>query len=403
MNGVGDGLASAVQSVQVFTTPAAPALGAIVAGDETLAVGFTAAGDGGSPITGYEYSTDGGATWRTRVSGTIASPLLITSESGAGASTLTNAMIYAVQLRAVNVAGSGAASETVLAAPRGTPSAPTAMTVAAGDGALVVTFTSSDDRRLADHGHRVSARRHRRVDRSWIAGEPAHRGRADQRPAVLDRRPRPQRRRAGCCVGESAGNTEDRARARPQAYWRPAVPARSPSPGPSRRSMEELPSPAYTVSLYLQATGGTAIGTCTTQGLLTCTASELTNGTTVYADVAAANDAGAGAPSSPRLALTPLAVPQVAIESITPGANDLSIAVDVIDDGGAPITAFEYQLGGGNWLSAHSATNPVHHLRSHHRSRVLGQHQGDHRGRHRRRFRRQCQRCRTPRRLPRRR
>ena len=118
------------------------------------------------------------------------------------------------------------------------------------------------------------------------------------------------------------------------------------------------PIAGYTVSLYLQATGGIAIATCTTQGLLTCTASELTNGTTVYADVAAANDAGAGAPSSPRLALTPLAVPQVAIESITPGANDLSIAVDVIDDGGAPITAFQYQLDNGNWLPAPSATSP---------------------------------------------
>ena len=85
VNGVGAGPASDPQSVQVFTTPAAPALGAIVAGDETLAVGFTAAGDGGSPITGYEYSTDGGATWRTRVSGTIGTPLLITTESGAGA------------------------------------------------------------------------------------------------------------------------------------------------------------------------------------------------------------------------------------------------------------------------------------------------------------------------------
>ena len=146
VNGVGDGPASDPQSVEVFTTPAAPALGAIVAGDETLAVGFTATGDGGSPITGYEYSTDGGATWRSRVSGTTGTPLLITTESGAGASTLTNATIYAVQLRAVNAAGAGAASETVLAAPRGTPSAPTAMNVAAGDGALVVTFTSGDDR-----------------------------------------------------------------------------------------------------------------------------------------------------------------------------------------------------------------------------------------------------------------
>ena len=57
----------------------------------------------------------------------------------------------------------------------------------------------------------------------------------------------------------------------------------------------------YTASLHDQAAGGTVIGTCTTNGLLTCAVTGLTNGTTVYVDVVAEN-AEALAQPAPRLA-----------------------------------------------------------------------------------------------------
>ena len=114
----------------------------------------------------------------------------------------------------------------------------------------------------------------------------------------------------------------------------------------------------YTVSVHDQATGGTVIGTCTTNGALSCAVIGLTDGTTVYVDVVAENAASVGSPSSPRLARTPLSTPQVTIASVITGAHDFSVAVNVVDGGGAPITAFEYQLDGGDWTTAPTATSP---------------------------------------------
>ncbi len=67
-------------------------------------VQFTAPSDsGGSTITNYEYSTDGGANWVTPSPVITASPLIISSG-------LTNCTTYSIKLRAVNAAGSGSAS-----------------------------------------------------------------------------------------------------------------------------------------------------------------------------------------------------------------------------------------------------------------------------------------------------
>ncbi|MDQ1424280.1 MAG: hypothetical protein QOD72_1778, partial [Acidimicrobiaceae bacterium] len=142
VNSVGNGPTSDPETFQPFARPDAPALGAVTAGDQTLTVAFTAGSDGGSTILNYEYSTDGGATWRT--AGTTASPLTISVESGNGAM-LTNGTVYAVQLRAVNAAGSGAASASSLAAPHGAPSAPTLVSAVPGDGKLAITFTTGSD------------------------------------------------------------------------------------------------------------------------------------------------------------------------------------------------------------------------------------------------------------------
>ena len=65
---------------------------------------FTApTNDGGSSITNYEYSTDGGSNWITPSPAITTSPLIISSG-------LTNCTSYQLQLRAVNISGSGAAS-----------------------------------------------------------------------------------------------------------------------------------------------------------------------------------------------------------------------------------------------------------------------------------------------------
>jgi large repetitive protein len=88
-------------------TPLAPTHLHVTAGDNSAVVSFTVpARSGTSAITGYEVSTDGGATWH---------PLATTGSGSTRTATLTdlsNGTRYPLQVRAVNDSGSGAASST---------------------------------------------------------------------------------------------------------------------------------------------------------------------------------------------------------------------------------------------------------------------------------------------------
>lgn len=356
VNAVGAGEPTPIEDVDVFTTPGAPGLGAIVPGDGTLSVSFASGGDGGSAITTYQYSTDGGVTWRTRTTGTVGSPLLITVESGSGAPSLTNAELYAVQLRAVNAAGTGAASETKLVAPRGAPAAPTGLVVDAGNGSLVLTFTPG-----ADNGSSITAYEYQLDGGSWVdAGSLSSPitiiGLANgvEYDVVL---------RARNAIGAGAGSTIESSTPRTT----PGAPGAVEAVGSSHEVAVEWSAPAsdggaeiigYTASLWSQASGGVLLGSCIINGATSCAVSGLVDGVTVYADVVAINAAGSGSHSSPRVAATPLSVPSVEIASITPSASALSVAIDIHDVGGAPITAYEYQLDGGDWHSAPSTSSP---------------------------------------------
>ena len=81
--------------------PAAPTLTGITAGNEYVSVQFVAGVNGGSPITGYQYSLDGGMTWHANG---VASPMLIPG--------LVNGTSYTVELRAVNAAGTSSVSNS---------------------------------------------------------------------------------------------------------------------------------------------------------------------------------------------------------------------------------------------------------------------------------------------------
>ena len=128
VNAVGAGAASTPVTVTPATVPGAPAIvGDTVAGsDAQLSAAFTApASDGGSAVIRYQYSTDGGATWRDRAdAATTASPVVITSLSSDGVTPLVNGTTYYVELRAVNAIGAGTASAVAEGIATTTPSAP---------------------------------------------------------------------------------------------------------------------------------------------------------------------------------------------------------------------------------------------------------------------------------------
>lgn len=119
VNAAGSGTASSGAPGTPVAVPGAPSAVAITPGDAQLSVAYTApVDDGGAAITSYQYSTDGGATWRTRQDGGgTTSPLIITRLSSDGSTALSNGTTYQVQIRAVNSAGNG----TATASSAGTP------------------------------------------------------------------------------------------------------------------------------------------------------------------------------------------------------------------------------------------------------------------------------------------
>jgi len=95
---------------QVFSTPTDPIITLVTPGDTTVSIEFLPPNyDGGYPITNYEYSTNGGIAWNTRVPSSTASPILATE--------LVNGSTYNFQIRAVNSLGVGTASNKVHTAP----------------------------------------------------------------------------------------------------------------------------------------------------------------------------------------------------------------------------------------------------------------------------------------------
>jgi len=127
--------------------PGVPTLGTPTLGDLQINVPVTApASNGGSTITKYQFSTDGGATWRDRTdTATVSSPIVIKFLSTDGTTPIVAGTTYPVQIRAVNSASSpnglGTASVSVVAATA--PGAPTAVSATAtGQTTATVSFTA---------------------------------------------------------------------------------------------------------------------------------------------------------------------------------------------------------------------------------------------------------------------
>jgi LPXTG-motif cell wall-anchored protein len=107
----GDGLVI-VRYVAPPLRPCAPTVTSVAARDGAALVSFTSPSfDGGSTITNYEYSSDGGQNWAAFSPPVVTSPVLITG--------LVNATVSSVVLRAVNIMGSGSSSNMVQVIPQG--------------------------------------------------------------------------------------------------------------------------------------------------------------------------------------------------------------------------------------------------------------------------------------------
>lgn len=95
--------------------PGIPTSVSIASGDAQLTISFNAPSfNGGSAITGYEFSTDGGTSFKS--AGTTISPFIVTTVSS-NSNPLVNGVTYNIQIRARNVNGAGTATASIAATP----------------------------------------------------------------------------------------------------------------------------------------------------------------------------------------------------------------------------------------------------------------------------------------------
>ncbi len=177
VNDIGNGDESdASQSVTPATVPDAPGAVTATRGDGQIDLSFDApAFDGGSPITGYEYSLDDGESWNLLDSSG-------TNPVTGSVTDLDNGTQYTVSVRALNAEGHSAASIAGQAVPARVPDSPTDVTATRGDGQATVSFTSWCHQRIGDHwSHRDRATRWRRDS---LRRRPLCRVRPDERHAV---------------------------------------------------------------------------------------------------------------------------------------------------------------------------------------------------------------------------
>lgn len=124
-------------SITPATTPGAPTIGSMTAGDASVTVRWTAPGaTGGSAITGYVVTPYIGTAAQTAVNVT-----------GTGTSTnvtgLTNGTAYTFKVAAVNVMGTGAQSAaSASTTPFGVPGAPTGVSAVPGNQSLYLTWAA---------------------------------------------------------------------------------------------------------------------------------------------------------------------------------------------------------------------------------------------------------------------
>jgi titin len=111
-NSVGDSAVSNTVAATPFDVPSVPTDVSATAGDQQVSISFVAGASNGSPITDYEYSLDGGATYTAVAVASFSSPYVITG--------LTNGTVLSIRLRAVNAAGASA-SASATATPFGIP------------------------------------------------------------------------------------------------------------------------------------------------------------------------------------------------------------------------------------------------------------------------------------------
>jgi len=360
-NSVGTSITSSPSSsVTPATTPSAPTITGITPGNGQLSVAFSAGADGGSAITSYKYSTDGGATFTTRATGTTASPIVISTLSLNGSTALTNGTSYGVQILAVNAVGDGTPSATTSATPVTTASAPTITGITPGNGQLSVAFTAGADGGSAITNYQYSTN----GGSTFTSVSPAQTLSPIVITGLTNGTSYNVQIRAITAVGNGAatGSTAATPATTPSA---PTITGITPGNGQLSVAFTAGATGGATITNYKYSTDGgstfTAVSPVQTISPIVITG--LTNGTSYNVQLKAVNAMGDGLATT-NTAATPGTTPDApTITGVTPGNGQLSVAFTApASNGGYVITNYQYSTDNGTSFTAVSpvqTTSPI--------------------------------------------
>jgi hypothetical protein len=356
-NSAGTGAGSDPVSGTPATTPGAPSIvtGAdgMVAADQSLTVAFTApADDGGSPVTGYQYSTDAGATWhdRTDSAGPTDTTMAITTRSDDGTTPLTDGVTYDVEIRAGNGAGYGPGSAVAVGIPLTVPTAPSISSITSANGALGVTFTPGSNGGSVVTSYDYSVDGGPWTSTGSLATSTTLGGLTNGTTYSIRMR-----------ADNSQGGSDPSAAASGTPATNPGQPVvTSADRGDATISVTYTeastggsPVTSYQYSTDAGVTWQTAasdadplvITTLSTDGT-----TPVANGTQYPVEIRAVNAIGSSVASAP-LEVAPARAPGAPTVTLTPGDDAISVAALVADDGGSSVTGMEYSVDGGPWTS----------------------------------------------------